>query len=320
MDRWSNDEEYGDGMGDVAESPKYYEGPHRRPVGPSGGSLFRRGREGGPRTTKVSEIHAARVGLEGEGPYRKPRVVACGLPFWTPLPVNFTNTANENITAYSRPIDFDTWAHGAWCSFSNARVQMAVSGVGKDWSTQRVPVLTLAGNSSKIQPIRWYKNPIFLRAQDTIQGNFTAEGQITSAQRFVFQTFAYQQEKNIRKLLVELSMNYWLFLDLSSAGLASFTDPIDDPLLIWGISWAAESVLAPTVQFTDERSNFAWSSQQLAIGAFGGQETLTTPVVILPKPYYLAPRARIRCDYSAAASGQRVTFISERILQGKQVQ
>jgi len=319
MSRW-DDEGWRDdaGMGDIAPTLEYYEGPHSREAGFSSRFAAPQGGPAGVKTRqKTSEIHQPHFG--GIGPYRKPRVQVCGLPFWIPLNPGFTNTANENTTAYSRPVDFDTFIHGSWASFSSALVQLAVKGVSQDWSSEQVPILSVAGNSDKVQPTRWLKYPTFLRAQDTIQANFTAIGALTSAQRWAFMTYAYQSKKHARRLWIEDSMNYWLFLDLSNAALQDFTAPISDPLLIWGISTNVAFGSGITVQFTDERSNFAWSAQQLNTAVFGGIEAQVQPIVYLPKPYYLAPRARIRADFSAASANNRFSLICERILRGAEI-
>lgn len=242
------------------------------------------------------------------------RVVKPALPFWVNMAVPFTSVASENVTAFSKPVDFDLFVLGAWTQLLLAKVQFSLTAGGKDMSIEKVPVLSLAGASTKTNPISRWKPPAFLPAQSTVRGDFINDSAAPEATgRVVFLGYRRGSEQPIQ---VPQSTRYTAFIDISAAALTAATSPIDDPLLIWGaITNAGVAILG---QFTDERSNYSWSSVQLPIRAFAGVQTEVSQIAYYPRPYFLPARARIRCDYSAAVAGNYVAFICERLTQWSQ--
>lgn len=307
MGRWDDTEGWRDdaGLGDVAPNPDYATAvPHTRRPGRAGQFTPRWTNEGVPEP-------AAPPPTTGTPPQRVRTVVPIN-PFWTNMPVPFTGVANQQVTAFSKPIDFDAVFNGAWTDLVSARVLFSQTRTRRDWSIEHTPLLSQAGASDKVQPIRWWKQPTFIGAQSVMKGDFLNIG-AEGAGRVVFMTHAYQSPDQQIRVIVKESMSYWLNIDLGAAALIGFTAPIDDALLVWGASTNVANDLL--IQLTDERSNYAWSSDQVPARAFAGVDSEVQPIVMYPRPYYLPPRARFRANYSAAVAGNYFTFVCERLLR-----
>jgi hypothetical protein len=243
---------------------------------------------------------------------RSSRIITTGLPWLTDMSVPFgaVPVLNEQVVGFTKAQDFDVVTLGAWSSLVSARARLSVTGYARDWSIEQVPVQTFAGNTDKVQPIRWTRQPSILPAQAVIRGDWINSG-TEAAGRATW--FCDRYRKMPRRLEVIESVAYFLQLDLSLAGLTAFTSPIDDPVLIWGAQTNAAAA-ARLIQLYDEKQSYQWSAEQLPVYAVAGFVTAVTPLVFYPRPYFLDKRSRLRGNFDAVTTNGYMTFVCERLL------
>jgi hypothetical protein len=281
-------------IGDIVENPNYVSSANYH-----GGNLSQFG---------YAPPMAAPPPGQRAGSGVKPRIVKAAMPFWINMAVPFTTTANEQVTVYSKPLDFDNWLVAAWTQILGARVKFTLTTTGDQYSTEQVPLLSVAGTTTKVYPQKYWKPPSLLGSQSVIRGDFLNVDGVDPG-NVVWMAVRRGSEQALE---VKLSAYYVLMLDISNAALVAYTLPQDFPMLIKGmITNAPNSIL---VQFSDDRTNYSWSSEPLPVGAFAGHEDEVQPIVELPRPYFLPDRARIRCSYSAATSNNYIALICERLI------
>jgi len=300
-----NEQNYDDyDFGDVAPKPEYMGPDYSRPVMHPDNNY---NPYGGGQPTPSLPLPAPPPG-QGKGVKVKEKVSKAVKLFWIPQDIPFNSVANENVTAFSKPVDFDVWVLGAWTNSEDATVLLNQTNEGIELSVENVPIQALAGLTNQIQPVRWWKPPTFLPAQSVLKGNFINIG-AEAASKLNYLTLIRGTETPVK---VKRSGRFYLDLPLSSASLIGYTSPILDPLLIWGAT-ASEGAAATLIQFTDERANYARSSQALTMPCFAGIQNNTQPVIHYPRPYLLMPRARIRGNFDIAIANGHVTFLCERL-------
>lgn len=263
-----------------------------------------------------------RAGLPGQrprqetAPVSKPRDVTCVLPFFLNMQIPFTSQAGENIPTATKGENFDLNVRGAWTDLVDVRARLGSTQNGSQWSTQQVPLLSIAGASDLVHPMLYWRKPFTLGANHIIQGDFTNDGGEAAGNL----SFYAERTENEVIVSVKRSETYWLLINLGlSGGATGVGTPqsaaLEYPLLVYGLLSTAEAF---DVRLMDTSNNYAWSSDQLPIGAFAGLRAsgIVQPIMYYPKPYYLRPNATIRAEWtnSGAETGGYLAFICEKVL------
>jgi len=192
---------------------------------------------------------------------------------------------------------------GVWTDLVEARIRLVQSDSDLNYSIVPVPILSLAGRRDKVQPIRWLRHAIPLRALSTLRADFINDG----AEPAGMVVFIGERIGREREIPVNCSTEFRLLMDL----VAPVTQPVDFDLLIWGAYTDASS--GALIRVFNESDNYAWSSELLPVEAYAGRRDEVQPVVYYPRPYLLPRRVKLRADVSPGASGNLV-FVCERIL------
>lgn len=249
-------------------------------------------------------------------PIGKPRDVTCTLPYWLNMAVPFTSSAGEQQMGATKGENFDLQVRGAWTNLVNVRSQLSSTQTGSTWSTQQVPLLSIAGATNLVHPMTYWRKPFHLGANHIISGVFTNDG-AEAAGNLVFYA---ERTENTLAVSVKRSETYWLLINLGLSGGATTTGqpqsaPIEHGLLIYGV--LSTSALMK-VRLFDTSNNYAWSTDQLPIGTFAGIRATGNPqpVMYFPFPYYLRPNATLRAEWLNVGSetGGYLSFLCEKVL------
>jgi len=228
--------------------------------------------------------------------------------------VGFNGVQSELVTSATEPEGFDCLVSGAWTDEINARVRVTESESDRAWSTPQIPVRSIMGNSTEVQPLLHIAPPILLEARNTLKGdwiNAAAEPAGTAC----FHTRKVGLDPNGNPydgaIRVTRSQAFWLLCDLSAT--TSSTDPVNSDVLIWGASTNCANAIQGRI--TNESSNFSWSSLNIPIRAMAGVDGQVQPIMRYHNPYLLPNNVKLRADINTANTGQYIAFLCERILQ-----
>lgn len=248
----------------------------------------------------------------------KKRDVTCCQPYWLDMVVDFTSTAGEQQQAATEMQNFPMSIRGAWTNLQDVRVQLASSQFGSTWNAQQVPILSVAGASDLVHPMLYWRRPFPLDANHIITGVFTNDG-AEPAGNLVF--FAEKTEEQLI-VTVEETATYWNLIDLGLSGGASgvgkpFTAPLEFPLLVYGILSTSTGM---TLRIVDTSNGYAWSQEELPVGAYAGIQnpgTTVQPIIYFPRPYFLKPNASLRAEWTnaGAETGKFLSFLCEKVVR-----
>lgn len=246
---------------------------------------------------------------------QRPRQVESAQLFWVNMSVPFASVAGEQKQGFSKVEDYDLFVRGAWSNLAQARVRFVSEESGLNWATIPGLLLSQVGNSDKVQPIAYWHTPVLLRAKNQIRGDFVNDGGEAAGRVVLFtDVVGSAMQIGIRRSQI-FSLTLDLGLDAAVALNSTSTSTIDEPLLIWGATTNATNDLL--VQLSDERTNYAWSSEQLPVGAFAGLIGEVQPRLYYRKPYFLPGRVKLRVSYNNAGmeTGKFITFFCERLFE-----
>src|SRR5215467_401922 len=108
-------------------------------------AVIRRGRSA---STRQGPVDASYV--------QRPRTVIHSQIFWFKMPVAFTAVANQAIPAYTESEGFDAIVRGGWTDLAHALITMSETETNAQYSSVQIPVRTLFGNSTEVNPIVWW--------------------------------------------------------------------------------------------------------------------------------------------------------------------
>jgi hypothetical protein len=228
--------------------------------------------------------------------------------------VGFNGVASELVTSATEPEGFDCLVSGAWTDLINARVRITETESDRAWSTPQIPVRSIMGNSTEVQPLAPIAPPILLEARNTLKGdwiNSAAEPVSTAC----FHTKKVGLDPNGNPydgaIRITRSQKFWLLCDLSAT--VSSTDPVNSDVLIYGASTNCSDAIQGRI--TNESSNFSWSSLNIPIRAMAGVDGQVQPWMLYHQPYLLPNNVKLRADINTAVAGAYIAFLCERILQ-----
>jgi len=233
------------------------------------------------------------------------------------MEVPFTSTAGEQQQGATKGNNFDLRVRGAWTNLTDIRAQFQSTQNGDTWSTQQVPLLSIAGATDLVQPMFYWRRSFNLEANNIITGSFTNDG-AEAAGNVVF--FGERKDNDLI-VTVKRVETYWLLIDLGLTGGATGVGikqsaPIEFPLLVYGL---LSTAIDMEVLLMDTSNNYGWSSQRLPVGAFAGIRDTgnVQPIMFYPRPYYLRPNATIQADWLnvGAETGGFLSFICEKVLE-----
>lgn len=242
---------------------------------------------------------------------QKPRNVTHSEIFWLNQSVPFTGVSGELQSALTNPEGFDCVVRAAWSDLTLARVRFKESETDREWSSPQIPIRSIAGNSTQVQPLTPLPQPVLLQARGTIQGNWINSG-AEGAGRICFYSEIIGNERHVGDGVIEVtkSQGFWLQCDLSQ--VTGITAPVNSDVLIWGASTnCANSIIG---RIFNETTNYAWSSQQIPMRAMAGVDGQVQPIVRYHRPYLLQANVQLRAEVSAAVTGNYINFLAERIL------
>jgi hypothetical protein len=246
---------------------------------------------------------------------QRPRVVTHSQIFWLNMSVAFTGVAAELASAFTEPEGFDTIVRAAWSDLTSARVRVNESESDRWWSSVQIPVRSIAGNSTEVQPLLPLPQPVYLEARGVLQGDWINSG-AENAGRVCFYTEKTGNDPSGRPydqhIEVSNSYGFWLLLDLGQT--TSTTDPVNSDVLIWGASTNVETS-AIIGRIFNETTNYAWSSQQIPILAMAGQDGQPQPIMRFHRPYKLPNNVQLRAEINTAVTGNYMSLLCERILR-----
>ncbi len=231
--------------------------------------------------------------------------------FWFRMPVPFTSTAAELISAFTEPEGFDSIVRGGWTDSTSSRVQIVESRTERQWSSVYVPVRSIFGNSNEVAPLFYWGTPVLLEARDQVRGDFINSNSEPAKTACLYaEIIGNEKHVGDGKITVKRSQSFWLNFDL--AATTATTQPVNDDVLIWG---AITNAPVTTIgKISNESTNFAWSSQNIPLRAMAGVDGQVQQIIRYHRPYLVPANVKMRCEINTAIAGQYFTFICERIL------
>lgn len=249
---------------------------------------------------------------DAPGWIQQPRTVTHSQIFWLNMSVPFTSVLGELQTALTNGEGFDCIVRSAWSDLTQARVQMKETRSDRQWSAAKIPIRSISGNSTQVQPLVPLPQPVFLEARGQLQGAWINSG-AESAGRVDFYSEIVGNERHVGdgRIRVTKSQAFFLLCDLST--VSSVTAPANSDILVWGCSTNCSNVILGRV--TNETTNFSWSSQPVPIRAMAGVDGQVQPRMLFHHPYLLPANVQLRVDINTAVAGNYMTFLCERILE-----
>lgn len=234
--------------------------------------------------------------------------------FWLKMGVGFTGVAAELVTSATEPEGFDCLVSGAWSDETMARVRITETESDRTWSTPQIPVRSIMGNSTEVNPLLHIAPPILLEARNTLKGdwiNSAAEPAGTAC----FHTKKVGLDPNGNPydgaIRISRSQGFWLLLDLSKT--TSSTDPVNSDVLIYGASTNCGNAIEGRI--TNESSNYSWSSLNIPLRSMAGVDGQVQPIMRFHYPYLLPNNVKLRADINTAVAGNYIALLCERILE-----
>src|SRR5262245_52421798 len=234
--------------------------------------------------------------------------------FWLRMAVGFNSVASELVTSATEPEGFDTLVRAGWTDLTRARVRITESESDRAWSSAQIPVRSIIGNSTEVQPLLHFPQPILLSARAGLKGDWINSGTEPSGTACFYSEkvgldpngHAYDGDLRITR-----SYGFWLLIDLGAT--TATTDPVNSDTLIWGATTNCSNAI--TGRITNESSNYSWSSQNIPIRAMAGVDGQVQPVMRYHRPYLVPNNVKMRADINTAISGNYIAFLCERVLQ-----
>lgn len=234
--------------------------------------------------------------------------------FWLKMVVGFNGVQSELVTSATEPEGFDCLVSGAWTDEINARVRITETESDRAWSTPQIPVRSIMGNSTEVQPLLHIAPPILLEARNTLKGDWiNAAAEPAGTACFHSRKVGLDPNGNPYDGAIRItrSQAFWLLLDLSAT--TSSTDPVNSDVLIWGASTNCGDAIQGRI--TNESSNYSWSSLNIPIRAMAGVDGQVQPIMRYHNPYLLPNNVKLRADINTAVAGNYISLLCERILQ-----
>lgn len=235
------------------------------------------------------------------------------------VPFSSPGVVGEQIPAYSKDVGFDSLILGAWTDLTAAQVQLLSASSGWEYSSELIPCRAMFGNSTEVNPILWWEDPVFLSAHSTFKTNWKNVGGESGTFNAIFYAKKVDMFDHAGNLIgvgdqdvhVKLTQPFRLFMDLSVPKPATL--PINQDILIYGATCNLETSTF-LIRVINESNSWAWSADQIPIRAIAGVDGAVQPILRYDRPYFLPANVRLRADTSAQVTGAYITFLCRRIL------
>jgi len=235
------------------------------------------------------------------------------------VPFSSPGVIGEQTPAFSKDVGFDGLIMGAWTDLTAATLQLQASSSGWQYSNEFIPVRSMFGNSTQVNPVLWWEDPVLLTAHSTLKASWKNNGGESGTFNAVFyakKTDQYDHAGNLitpgdQDITVKLTQPFRLFMDLSVP--KPVTSIIDNDILIYGATCNLETSTF-LIRVINESNSWAWSSDQIPIRSIAGVDGSVQPILRFDRPYLLPANVRLRADTSAQVTGAYIAFTCRRIL------